>query len=457
LTPALLPLFSDRIVYTSALHLPDSIEPAEWDFVPRFGFAFAATKNTVLRGAYGIYQLFTDLGSINNEVATVPFVAAVTIVNDRPPFKPTRTWGDYFLGQPNVAPNPNPGAQCAFGFVANSCATPNMQANEIKSKNQYAQQWTVALQHQFGSAISLDVTYVGTKTTHLQKLPSINDPAPGPGAIQTRRPYSQWGQMLYNTFSGFANYNALQAKVETRELEGLTVLGSYTYSRCLDSATGFTSAYQPHSYAACDYDFPQDFTGSFNYALPYGAGKRWTGNGIANAVSGMSLTGICIDNGIFGNYQMAGVLTARNGAPFTPTISTDRANTGVGNQWPTRVSAPKVIGNPSCWFYVSANTGCAAVAPSQQPAFAMPAQYTYGNDGRNVLRAGNVVQLDMTLLKQIKFLESRMLELRFESFNLLNHPSFAAPTTTINTGSGGQVSSTINSSRILQASAKIFF
>jgi len=443
LTPALLPLFSDRIVYTDALHLPDSIEPAEWDFVPRLGFAFAATKSTVLRGGYGIYQLFTDLGSINNEVATVPFVAAVTIVNDRPPVKPTRTWADYFLGQPNVAPNPNPGAQCAFGFVANSCATPNMQANEIKSKNQYVQQWTGALQHQFGSAVSLDLTYIGTKTTHLQKLPSINDPAPGPGAIQTRRPYAQWGQILYNTFSGYANYNALQAKIETREFQGLTLLGSYTYSRCLDSATGFTSAYQPHAYGACDYDFPQDFTGSFNYALPYGAGKRWTGNRVTNA--------------ILGNYQLAGVVTARTGAPFTPTISTDRANTGVGSQWPTRVGAPKVIGNPSCWFYVSSNPGCATAAPGQQAAFAIPAQYTYGDGGRNVLRAGNVVELDMTLLKQIKFLESRTLELRFEAFNLLNHPSFAAPTTTINTGSGGQVSSTINSSRILQASAKIFF
>lgn len=444
LTPTLVPLFSDRIVYTGALQLPNSIQPAEWDVVPRFGFAYAATRNTVLRGGYGIYQLFTDLGTINNEVATVPFVAAVTISNDRAPAKPTRTWGDYFLGQPNVAPNPKPGSACAFGFVANTCATPDMTANEVKSKNQYVQQWTTGVQHQFGNAVSLDVTYIGTKTTHLQKVPSINDPLPGPGAIQSRRPYPQWGVITYNTFSGYANYNALQAKLETRQFEGLTLLGSYTYSRCLDSATGFTAAYQPHAYAVCDYDFPQDFTGSFNYALPFGPGQRWS-------------VGNHVGNGIFGNFQLAGVVTARNGAPFTPTISTDRANTGVGGQWPNRVGNPKVIGSPSCWFYVSANTSCAAIAPRQQVAFVMPAQYTYGNGGRNVLRAGNLVELDLTLLKQIKFLESRTLELRFEGFNVLNHPSFAAPTTTINTGSGGQVSSTINSSRILQASAKLFF
>jgi hypothetical protein len=67
------------------------------------------------------------------------------------------------------------------------------------------------------------------------------------------------------------------------------------------------------------------------------------------------------------------------------------------------------------------------------------------------------VEVDLTVLKEIKFLDSRNLELRFEGFNVLNHPSFAAPATTINTGSGGQVSSTINGSRVLQASAKVFF
>ncbi|HVG26773.1 MAG TPA: hypothetical protein VM865_04125, partial [Acidobacteriaceae bacterium] len=444
LTPVLLPLFSDRIVYTNQLHLPNSIEPAEWDFVPRFGFAYSVDKNTVLRGGYGIYQLFTDLGSINNEVATVPFIASTTVLNDRAPARPTRNWADYFQGQPNVSPNPNPGAPCAFGFRANTCATPNVQANEISSRNQYVQQWTTAVQHQFGPAVSLDVTYIGTKTTHLQKLPSINDPAPGAGAVQARRPYPQWGQVLFNTFSGYANYNALQAKLETRQFDGLTLLGSYTYSRCLDNATGFTSAYQSYAYAPCDYDFPQDFTGSFNYALPFG-GKR---HFVHDSRLGKAL---------LGGYTVAGVITARNGAPFTPTLSTDVANTGVGNQWPQRIGKPKVIGNPGCWFYVSANSTCAAVAPGASPSFAAPTRYTYGNGGRNVLRAGNLVEVDMNLLKDIRFRETRSLELRAEAFNLLNHPSFAAPTTTVDTGSGGQVGATLNTSRLLQFSAKILF
>jgi outer membrane receptor protein involved in Fe transport len=444
LTPMLLDLFSDRISFTADIHRPNSIQPAEWDFVPRFGFTYQPLRNTVVRGAYGIYQLFTDLGSINNEVATVPFIAAVTVSNDRPPLTPSRTWANFFLGQPNVAANPNPGQPCSFGYAAKTCATPNAQNNELSSRNQYVQQWTAAVQHQFGPAVYLDVTYVGTKTTHLQKLPSINDPAPGAGAIQTRRPYPQWGQLLYNTFSGYANYNALQAKVETTTWHDLTLLGSYSWSKCMDNATGNTSAYQSHSYAVCNYDFPNVFVGSFNYALPFGYKKAFFGN------SRMA-------SKFIGGWQAAGVLTMRTGAPFTPTISNDQANTGVGSQWPVMLSKPSIIGKPSCWFYVQSNVGCAAAAPSGQAAFGVPAQYTYGSPVRNKLRSDSLKQLDMTLMKKIAFADKYSMELRFEGFNVLNHPTFAAPTTTINTGSGGQVSSTLNSSRILQVGARLSF
>jgi hypothetical protein len=121
------------------------------------------------------------------------------------------------------------------------------------------------------------------------------------------------------------------------------------------------------------------------------------------------------------------------------------------------LSKPSIIGKPSCWFYVQSNVGCAAAAPSGQAAFGVPAQYTYGSPVRNKLRSDSLKQLDMTLMKKIAFADKYSMELRFEGFNVLNHPTFAAPTTTINTGSGGQVSSTLNSSRILQVGARLSF
>ena len=291
----------------------------------------------------------------------MPFIASITLANDRPPTIPTRTWGNYFLGQPNVSPNPNPGQSCAFGSSALTCATPNVFAGSILSHNQYVQQWTAAIQHQIRSSVSLDVTYVGTKTTHLQHGFGINDPAPGSGSIQPRRPYPQWGTIGYNVFDGYANYNALQVKVESRAWRDLTLLGAYTFSKCLDRATGFTSAFQSTSYAVCDYDFPEDFTGSFNYALPFGSNKTF-------------LDRSRLAKALLGGFQVAGVLTLRSGAPFSPTISTDRANTGVSGQFPIRLSKPSLVGSPTCWFYVQSNPGCAKADPAGAPAFAVPAQ-----------------------------------------------------------------------------------
>jgi hypothetical protein len=61
------------------------------------------------------------------------------------------------------------------------------------------------------------------------------------------------------------------------------------------------------------------------------------------------------------------------------------------------------------------------------------------------------------LLKTFPLGEVRSLELRGEFFNLVNHPTFAAPSTNINSGSGAQVSATLNSSREVQLGVKFAF
>lgn len=65
----------------------------------------------------------------------------------------------------------------------------------------------------------------------------------------------------------------------------------------------------------------------------------------------------------------------------------------------------------------------------------------------------------MTLKKMFNLGDSktRQLEMRFESFNLANHPTFSAPNATIGSSSAGKVTSTLNANRIFQAAAKIYF
>ncbi|PYT18356.1 MAG: hypothetical protein DMG59_04590, partial [Acidobacteria bacterium] len=83
--------------------------------------------------------------------------------------------------------------------------------------------------------------------------------------------------------------------------------------------------------------------------------------------------------------------------------------------------------------------------------------YNYGTSGRNILRADGLVQLDFTVSKQFKFTESKALQFRAEFFNITNTPTFASPTTTIDTASGGQIGSTLNASRTIELALKLFF
>lgn len=450
LTPTLTQLFSDRIEYTNSLGLPNSIQPVEKDWAPRVGFAYqpGGNSNTVIRSSFGIFYAFPDSNTINNTVATVPFIAATTVFNNAPPAVPTRTWANFFLGQPNVAPNPNPGQPCAFGFVANSCATPNVDSGNVKFHSETVQEWNFSVQHQITPSTSLDVAYVGNKTSYLNQNLSSNDPAPGPGAIQARRPYPQWGTITYANFAENAEYDALQAKYETRNFHGLNTLISYAYSKCLDSGTqqgGTTLLLMPQYRGDCDYDLPQAFVGSFDYVLPVGRGMKFLGN--AHGFVNQAL----------GGWEVTGIVTLRSGLPFTPNINGDVANTGVGSQPAQVIGTPVITGSPTCWFYVTSNTACSAQFPGEKAAFTTPAQYTYGDAGRNILRANGLKQFDFTLLKAFPITETMRLQFRAEMFNILNHPTFSAPSAAVNSSSGGQVSSTLNAARIIQLALKFSF
>jgi hypothetical protein len=450
LSTQLLAAFGDRIETTSSLGLPNSIQPASGGFAPRIGFAwrpFGSSKWAV-RSAYGIFYVFPDDNLINNTEGSVPFIASQTVITDLPPLIPTRTFGDFFLGQPVVSPNPTPGAKCSFGFVANSCSTPNLYGGDLHAKDTYVQQWNFSTQRQFTSHLSLDVAYVGNKSTHNNQLISINDPLPGAGAIQARRPYPQWGTISYPVFQENTNFNSFQTKVQIRNWHDATLLASYAHGKCIDygSGEGGTTTVLLHGYrAVCDYNQPNVFSGSFHYMLPFGKGKMFLSD--ANKWTQQLVRG----------WQVAGIVTMRNGLPFTPVTGTDIANTGVSNQRPNVIGTPEIIGTVSCWYFVAANTSCVQQDPSGKSAFATPPQYTYGNSGRNILRADSLKQVNFSIERSFYVTERYKFQFRGEFFNALNHPTFGTPGTNVTSSSGGQVSSTVNAARVVQMALKFYF
>ncbi|HXJ40135.1 MAG TPA: hypothetical protein VNH18_12730, partial [Bryobacteraceae bacterium] len=105
--------------------------------------------------------------------------------------------------------------------------------------------------------------------------------------------------------------------------------------------------------------------------------------------------------------------------------------------------------NLNHWFDTSFNTAGAA--------WATPAQYTYGNGGRNILRGPSRTNLDASIFKEVPLRERLRLQIRGEFFNALNHPQFDLPNATIGSTSAGIISSTVGSPRDIQGSLRLTF
>jgi len=381
-------------------------------FAPRFGFAWRPfDSKTVLRGGYGIFwEVESSTNRVNHNM--VPYTLSETVFNDG-----LRTMATFFVGRPIG------GATTAASLTG---GYPHMPMG-------YDQHWSFGVQRQLPSNSVLEVNYVGNKGTNLYEANPINNPPAGAGAIQARRPLPLFGAITYNGQDASSVYHALQAKFEKRFGGGLWSLVSYTWSKSITTsnvpAVGGNYAYER---ALTGFDIPQNLTASIGYELPVGRGKKLLSNSNPVATT------------LLGGWQLQGIVVLRSGRPYTPTISRDVANTGIGGQRPIRIGSGK-LSNPTIgqWF--------------DKTAFALPATYTYGNSGGDILREDRFKNLDLSLFKQFQFNERVRMQFRAEAFNLTNSPSFAAPGTNIDVASGGVVTSTISTPRNIQFGLKLTY
>jgi len=254
------------------------------------------------------------------------------------------------------------------------------------------------------------------------------------------------GQSFYDQPIGDLDYHALQTSFQGRtRVAGLTYLLSYTWSKGINFGTdgwygiGTTSIENPYNpkgdRSVTGYDLPHVFTAGWNWAVPVGKRGFSTGSRIADY--------------IVGNWQMNGILTLESGRPFTVFDAGDIANTGNfnffgGYERPNQVGNPKLSHpTPQQWF----NTA----------AFVAPAQYTFGNTGRNSLRSDPYKNLDLSLVREFPMYESLRFQLRLDTFNAFNHPVWGVPNACQNCANFGVVTSTINQPRIVQLAGKLVF
>ena len=370
-------------------------------WAPRFGFAWRPLDDkTVIRGGYGIfYEVESSGNRVNRNM--VPYTLNENVFNDG-----LRTMANFFSGRP----------------IGGAATNPSLAGGYPKMPMGYDQHWSFGVQRQLPMNSVLEVNYVGNRGVNLYEGNPINDPLAGPGAIQARRPYPLFGGITYSGQDNSTIYHALQAKYERRYTAGLWYLLSYTYSRSIGvsnvPAVGGDYAYER---AATPFDIPQNLTASAGYELPFLKKNR-----------------------ILGGWQLQGIVVLRSGRPFTPTISRDVSNTGIGGQRPNR-SGSGTLSNPTVaqWF--------------DKTAFSLPANFTYGNSGANILREDRYKNLDLSLFKQFQLNERLRLQFRAEAFNLTNTASFGTPGTNIDAASGGLITSTVSSPRNLQFALKFYF
>jgi hypothetical protein len=147
-------------------------------------------------------------------------------------------------------------------------------------------------------------------------------------------------------------------------------------------------------------------------------------------------------------WQVAGIMIANSGQPFTVTASGNRPE--ITTTIPKGATTlPVNLGSGSTPNGVTANASRPDYAPGRSPqniykspgnkkiqpyfdtsAFTVPAYGYYGNVGRNTLIGPNYVNLDVSIKRYISIGERHNLEVTADVFNLLNHPNFLIPGTT---------------------------
>ena len=439
-------------------------EAQKHDFAPRIGIAWDPFHKgtTSVRFGYGMYHDQVSL-------------SAAELLALNPPFQETATQTLTSMDQPIPVGSSIP-------VVA--AATPaSIRAIQPNFLTPYMQQWSLDVQHQFGTNTIVTIGYYGSKGTHLNGNTEYNDLpvgfainsqcATGTAALQdpgvTTTPCMVAGTALTATptifdqirpFRGYrsinvletrynSNYHSLQAFAQHRFSGASQLNFSYTWSKNLtdNQTSSVSTAPQDVNNIRAEYGraiLDRRHVLSFNYIyeLPFfSTQKGFTGK-------------------ILGGWQVSGIGSYYTGLPFTVTSSTyDTAGLGF---IPAIIAGgrPKLLCDPNKdaphtvdqWF----NGQCFA---KQTPAGATGIQNVPGDASRGAVDGPPTKRVDFTLAKYFRLGENTSIQLRGEAFNVFNHTNFrnlSVSRSIANEAVFGSVTS-FRDPRVLQFGIKLLF
>jgi len=422
------------------------------NFAPRVGFAFQPDPLTVIRAGYGIFY-----GGLESNGGTN--------IGDNFPFR----------GQININPKscslgncPSNGITLESGMSAylgngilNAVNSPGFHAVDSQIKTPYTMNYNLSFQRQMTSNISATISYVGNSSRHLGTYVDPNAVRalyPAGTSTQQFQPFPDLGGIGTIHYGGVSTYNSLQAKAEKRVSHGLSFLATYTWAHAMDdtgSAGGLSTGIGDRQRALIPiideltnsvYDIRNRFTLNGNYALPFGRGRAYLNHSawVDEIVGGWSssLTWVAQSGTPFtvyaNNTGAAGATDSRRANVVRDAFSTggspDPSNTAL-----TSADCPTSVRNRTNWY-----NPCAFANPLPGTLITTPVtdvtsviQYLGGKS--NQIYGPGYYGINMSIFKNFATWHEQYLQFRADGFNVLNHPTFANPSTTNDSANAGNI------------------
>jgi hypothetical protein len=405
--------------------IPINIAQSNNNWGPRLGIAYRFDEKTVVRTGYGISfyprrTAQTNFPILQNNGYPAPNAFAATNV--------TMT-----TGFPAFVPFAIP----SDGIIQNAPLNNNYSNTPYTLASPYVQSWNFAIQRALPWRLSLDVAYVGNKGTNNQTGYDLNA-SRIPGSGNNGRPLFQAFRRTTatNTSLGTSTwYNGLQFKLDRRVGDGFFITTAYTWSKGLnysddDGGLAINIAAFLNKGRQSD-NRTHVFTQSYMWSLPFGKGKKWATSGPASWLAG--------------GWQIQGLFSAMTGSWMSPSVS-GIVNAPGNADRPNWVAPIRILGN----------TG-----PGQKyfdPAsFALPAQNTLGNAGRNIIQTPGLGNFDAALHRDFRITERYNLTLRLESFNFTNTAHYNNPNGNFNSPQFGEINGAEQDQRQFQIGLTLRF